>query len=183
MCRELSLDRSKAVEWLIQEGFLEKGSPRMPQNQRTAYGPASSHQSERPRPGEPPPANGYQLERLAARFHQLRERAVSAEGTPARDLPGRLAWPIDGPDLPGSVRWIAADAFSDVLCWPAEAMPGGEWAAAVAFRYSGGLPAWKLGALADSGQRPDQARTGSRWRRNVGQVKGLRFETPDRAAG
>ena len=108
---------------------------------------------------------------------------MSAEGTPARDLPGRLAWPIDGPDLPGSVRWIAADAFSDVLCWPAEAMPGGEWAAAVAFRYSGGLPAWKLGALADSGQRPDQARTGSRWRRNVGQVKGLRFETPDRAAG
>ena len=40
VCRELSLDRSKAVEWLIQEGFLEKGSPRRPQNQRTAYGPA-----------------------------------------------------------------------------------------------------------------------------------------------
>ena len=77
VCRELSLDRSKAVEWLIQEGFLEKGSPRMPQNQRTAYGPAPP---ERPRPGEPPPANGYQLERLAARFHQLRGRAVSAGG-------------------------------------------------------------------------------------------------------
>ena len=38
-------DRSKAVEWLIQEGFLEKGSPRMPQNQRTAYGPAVPHYS------------------------------------------------------------------------------------------------------------------------------------------
>ncbi len=50
---------------------------------------------------------------------------MSAEGTPARAyLTGRLAWPIDGPDLPGSVRWIAADALSDVLCWPAEAMPG-----------------------------------------------------------
>ena len=41
VCREFCpSDRSKAVEWLIQEGFLEKGSPRMPQNQRTAYGPA-----------------------------------------------------------------------------------------------------------------------------------------------
>ena len=41
VCRELQLDHSQAVKWLIQEGFLEKGSPRMPQNQRTAYGPAS----------------------------------------------------------------------------------------------------------------------------------------------
>ena len=75
VCRELSLDRSKAVEWLIQEGFLEKGSPGCPRiNER--HMALLLHQSERPRSGEPPPANGYQLERLAARFHQLRERAL-----------------------------------------------------------------------------------------------------------
>ena len=37
--RELSLDRSKAVKWLIQDGFLEKSSPRLPQNQQTDPGP------------------------------------------------------------------------------------------------------------------------------------------------
>ena len=31
------------------------------------------------------------------------------------------------------MRWIAADALSDVLCWPAEAMPGGEWASHCGF--------------------------------------------------
>ena len=38
--RELSLDRSKAVKWLIQEGVLGESSPRMPQNQQTDPGPA-----------------------------------------------------------------------------------------------------------------------------------------------
>ena len=32
-------------------------------------------------------------------------------------------------------------------------------------------------------RRPDQARTGDRWRRNVGQVEGLRFETTDHGGG
>ena len=149
----------KRWEWLIQEGFLGKGSLRMPQNQRTAYGPASSHQSERPRPGEPPPANGYQLERLAARFHQLRERAVSAEGTPARAYLPPDGWP--GPstarNLPGSVRWIAADAFSDVLCWPAEAMPGGEWAGHCGFPLQRRAPS--LEARSTRGQRAASDRT------------------------
>ena len=62
-------------------------------------------------------------------------------------------------------------------------MPKGEWAGALAFRYSGERSAWKLEALTASSQRPDQAQTGSRWRRNVGQVEGLRFETTDRGGG
>ena len=189
--RELQLDHFQAVEWLIQEEFLEKGSPRMPQNQRTAYSPAptcplTTHQSERPRPGEHATAGGDKSERLAVLVRKLRERAVSAEGTPARAyLTGRLAWPIDGRDLPGSVRWIAADALSDVPCWPAEAMPGGEWAGAVAFQYGGPgkVPAWKLEALTAHGQRPDQAGTGERWRRNAGSFEGLRFETTDHGSG
>ena len=47
---------------------------------------------------------------------------MSAEGTPARArayLTGRLAWPIDGPARPGlGAVDCAANAFSDVLCWP-----------------------------------------------------------------
>ena len=60
-------------------------------------------------------------------------------------------------------------------------MPGGEWAAAVAFQYGGPgkVPAWKLEALTAHGQRPDQTRTGERWRRNTGSFEGLRFETTD----
>ena len=84
--QEFSLDRSKAVKWLIQEGFLEKCSPRMPQNQRTALGPAPLYYSPTCRvdPWEASPPDGYQLERLAARFHPFEERAVPAAGTPAR---------------------------------------------------------------------------------------------------
>ena len=51
------------------------------------------------------------------------------------------------------------------------------------FRYSGERSARNLEALTASGQRPDQARTGDRWRRNMGQVEGLRFETTDHGGG
>ena len=125
----------------------------------------------------PSPAHGAGMALWLQRF---------AEGTPARAyLTGRLAWPIDGPDLPGSVRWIAADALSDVLCWPAEAMPGGEWAGAVAFQYGGPgkVPAWKLEALTAHDQRSDQAGSGGRWRRNAGSFEGLQFETTDHGSG
>ena len=84
-------------------------------------------------------------------------------------------WPSDGPVLPGSVRWIPAKAITDTLRWPDNEMPSGEWAGAIAFDYGS---AWKLEALTAQGQC-----VCPRWRRNVGKLDGLRFETTDHGGG
>ena len=136
--------------------------------------------------GSLPPANGYQLERLAARFRKLRERAVSAEGTPARAYLTPAAGlahrrPGTCPARCGGLRRMP----SRTCCaGPLKRCPAGNGQAAVAFQYGGPgkVPAWKLEALTAHGQRSDQAGTGGRWRRNAGSFEGLRFETTDHTA-
>ena len=101
------------------------------------------------------------------------------EDTPARNyLTWRMVWPIGGPALPGSVRWIAAEAVVEAL--PHWEMPSGEWAGTIAFSYGAGEAlAWKLEALTTQG-RPVRPR----WRRNAGLFEGgLRFETVDHGGG
>ena len=73
-----------------------------------------------------------------------------------------MAWPIGGQALPGSVRWIAAEAVVKTLYWPNEKMPSGEWAGTIAFSYGAGEAlAWKLEALTAQG-RPVQSEVASR---------------------
>ena len=91
-----------------------------------------------------------------------------------------MAWPIGGQALPGSVRWIAAEAVVKTLCWPNEKnavrrMGGDDCLLATAWAR---LWLGKLEALTAQG-RPVQPR----WRRNIGGFKGLRFETVDHGGG
>lgn len=109
---------------------------------------------------------------------RLWEAASPADNTPARIyLARRWAWPSAGigPALPLSVRWLARNAAPPPvpeLKW--HGLPHGLSGAIVyAFHnaQSGELTAVSLDGLTDSGQRPDQAQTGPRWRRTFG-VKG-----------
>ena len=165
--RERSTDKAGALDWLKQEGFL---------NGQTKLQAIPNSQQR-----EPDPIDNGKPQRKRAQVSKLSAAAVPAENTPARNYltRWRMAWPIGGQALPGSVRWIAAEAVVKTLCWPNEKMPSGEWAGTIAFSYGAGEAlAWKLEALTAQG-RPVQPR----WRRNIGGFKGLRFETVDHGGG
>ena len=118
---------------------------------------------------------------------RLWEAASPADNTPARlYLARRWAWPPAGigPDLSLSVRWLARNAAPPPvpeLKW--HGLPHGLRGAIVyAFHnaQSGELTAVSLDGLTDSGQRPDQAQTGLRWRRTFGVRNGAVFIAQDK---
>ena len=110
--------------------------------------------------------------------------AQLASGTPtSKYLERRLVWPLlDGWPLPDAVRWIAADTVQRILCWPVSALPLVDWSGCAAFGCSdpasGEVHAVKLEALTAGGQRCKP-----RWRRAVGETKGLRFVACNFPAG
>ena len=163
--REQSTDKAGARDWLKREGFLN--------GQTTLQAIPNSQQRE------PDPIDNGKPQKKRAQVSKLSAAAVSAENTPAWNyLTWRMVWPIGGPALPGSVRWIAAGAVVEAL--PHWEMPSGEWAGTIAFSYGAGEAlAWKLEALTAQG-RPVRPR----WRRNAGLFEGgLRFETVDHGGG
>ena len=163
--RERSTDKAGALDWLKQEGFL---------NGQTKLQAIPNSQQR-----EPDPLDNGKPQRKRAQVSKLSAVSVSAENTPAQNYLARwrMVWPIGGPALPGSVRWIAAKAVVEAL--PHWEMPSGEWAGTIAFSYGAGEAlAWKLEALTAQG-RPVRPR----WRRNAGHFKGLRFETVDYGGG
>ena len=103
------------------------------------------------------------------------------EPRPVTCLMRRRVGPPDGPALPESVRWIPAQALADVLRRPDASMPEGALGGRSGFPLQRRAPS--LEARSTHGQAAsDRTKPGpgSRWRRKVGQVEGLRFETPDR---
>ena len=142
--------------------------------------PVSAPERPPPRP-DPEPAPDPRIALAAC----LWRASVPADDTPGRVyLAQRWAWPPlgIGPDLPPSVRWLDAGAQ------PAPA-PAAKWrglppgvAGALVFAWrsadeaaGGDLRAVSLEALDASGRRPDQARTGERWRRTIGRRSGTVF--------
>lgn len=107
---------------------------------------------------------------------QLAAAATPADGSPATAyLTVRLAWPVrTGWSLPPDVRWIAAADVRRVLRWPDQALPPDPWAGCMACLYrapeADTARALKLEALTAEGSpcKP-------RWRRNIGELVGLRF--------
>ena len=135
-----------------------------PVTRRTApNGPRPSPEPEKPAPGRD------------LRAVKLWEASEDPHDSPALQYlcVVRLIWPPDEP-LPGSARWLPREALGSLT-------PPPNTAGCVAFAYRGRIGEVgmvKLEALTAAGRL-----TVPRWRRNVGKLSGLRFETPDHGGG
>lgn len=134
--RELNCDRSHALQWLADEGLVDRGQHRLARRARPGATAGRHRQSPRyrttqkrpeapSRPAHGPGGTQGPDSKTVHLVEPLLAATVPADDTPAREyLTRRRTWPPlgTGPDLPDSVRWLPREAVpTDVNLPPAAA--------------------------------------------------------------